>query len=52
MLLPLSGLDEWRALPIKQQPLWTSPDTVAEVSAEIASQPPLVFAGEVDSLRE
>jgi 3-deoxy-7-phosphoheptulonate synthase len=46
------ALDAWRSLPIKQQPLWTDPDAVAAVSAEIASLPPLVFAGEVDILRE
>jgi 3-deoxy-7-phosphoheptulonate synthase len=44
-------LDRWRALPIKQQPQW--PDTdVAAVSKELKSGPPLVFAGEVDLLRE
>ena len=46
------ALDAWRSLPIKQQPTWTDPDAVAAVSAEIASLPPLVFAGEVDILRE
>ncbi|WP_431803954.1 class II 3-deoxy-7-phosphoheptulonate synthase [Microbacterium sp. bgisy203] len=46
------SLDHWRTLPIKQQPTWDDADAVAEVSAEIASLPPLVFAGEVDNLRE
>ncbi|WP_434811650.1 class II 3-deoxy-7-phosphoheptulonate synthase [Microbacterium sp. bgisy189] len=45
-------LDSWRALPIKQQPSWTDLDAVAAVSSEIASLPPLVFAGEVDMLRD
>ncbi|CAL4859443.1 class II 3-deoxy-7-phosphoheptulonate synthase [Microbacterium sp. MM2322] len=45
-------LDHWRSLPIKQQPLWTDADAVAAVSAEIATLPPLVFAGEVDNLRD
>jgi len=45
-------LDHWRALPIKQQPIWNDLDAVAAVSAEIASLPPLVFAGEVDLLRD
>ena len=45
-------LDSWRALPIKQQPQWPDAERVAEVSAQIASMPPLVFAGEVDNLRE
>jgi len=45
-------LDSWRALPIKQQPQWPDAERVAEVSAQIAALPPLVFAGEVDNLRE
>ncbi|MDF2580680.1 MAG: 3-deoxy-7-phosphoheptulonate synthase, partial [Microbacterium sp.] len=48
----LDSLDSWRDLPIKQQPAWNDPDAVAAVSAEIATLPPLVFAGEVDILRE
>src|SRR6478609_4341466 len=49
---PDASFDHWRNLPIKQQPAWTDPEAVAEVSAEIATLPPLVFAGEVDNLRE
>ncbi|MFE6994387.1 class II 3-deoxy-7-phosphoheptulonate synthase [Microbacterium sp. NPDC057659] len=45
-------LDEWRELPIKQQPQWPDAGRVAEVSAQLAGLPPLVFAGEVDNLRE
>ncbi|MBS1697216.1 MAG: 3-deoxy-7-phosphoheptulonate synthase class II [Actinobacteria bacterium] len=45
-------LDSWRALPIKQQPQWPDAARVAEVSAQIAALPPLVFAGEVDNLRD
>ncbi|WP_127475481.1 class II 3-deoxy-7-phosphoheptulonate synthase [Microbacterium sulfonylureivorans] len=52
MLQQLDSLDHWRNLPIKQQPVWPDPDAVAAVSAEIATLPPLVFAGEVDNLRE
>jgi 3-deoxy-7-phosphoheptulonate synthase len=48
----IAGLDYWRTLPISQQPAWPDPDAVAAASAEIASLPPLVFAGEVDILRE
>jgi 3-deoxy-7-phosphoheptulonate synthase len=48
----VTGLDAWRALPIKQQPTWPDPDAVARASAEIATFPPLVFAGEIDILRE
>jgi len=45
-------LDSWRALPIKQQPQWPDAERVAEVSAQIEALPPLVFAGEVDNLRD
>lgn len=48
----IAGLDYWRELPIKQQPEWTDAESVRAASAEIASLPPLVFAGEVDILRE
>lgn len=48
----VAGLDAWRALPIKQQPTWTNLDDVAAASATISALPPLVFAGEVDMLRE
>ncbi|WEG10147.1 3-deoxy-7-phosphoheptulonate synthase class II [Microbacterium horticulturae] len=51
MLQHLDALDHWRTLPIKQQPLWGDPDAVAAASSEIATMPPLVFAGEVDHLR-
>ena len=48
----IAGLDYWRELPIKQQPQWPNADAVAAASAQIASFPPLVFAGEVDELRD
>jgi len=48
----IAGLDHWRTLPISQQPSWPDKDAVAAASAEIATMPPLVFAGEVDILRE
>jgi 3-deoxy-7-phosphoheptulonate synthase len=48
----IEGLDYWRTLPIKQQPEWPDASAVAAASAEIASFPPLVFAGEVDILRD
>jgi 3-deoxy-7-phosphoheptulonate synthase len=48
----IEGLDYWRTLPIKQQPEWPDTDAVAAASAQIASFPPLVFAGEVDILRD
>ena len=48
----IAGLDYWRGLPIKQQPEWSDADAVAAASAEIATLPPLVFAGEIDILRD
>lgn len=48
----IAGLDHWRTLPIKQQPQWPDSTAVATASAEIATMPPLVFAGEVDMLRD
>jgi len=47
----LAGLDAWRALPIKQQPEWQDLAEVQVASATLAGLPPLVFAGEVDTLR-
>ncbi|TFD33475.1 3-deoxy-7-phosphoheptulonate synthase class II [Cryobacterium cryoconiti] len=48
----VAGLDYWRTLPIKQQPTWPDADAVSAASAELSTQPPLVFAGEVDILRD
>jgi 3-deoxy-7-phosphoheptulonate synthase len=48
----IAGLDYWRTLPISQQPHWPDSDAVAAASAEIATLPPLIFAGEVDILRD
>ncbi|WP_290472317.1 MULTISPECIES: class II 3-deoxy-7-phosphoheptulonate synthase [unclassified Leifsonia] len=47
----IEGLDYWRTLEIKQQPTWPDAEAAAAASAEIATLPPLVFAGEVDQLR-
>ncbi|MBK4347742.1 class II 3-deoxy-7-phosphoheptulonate synthase [Lacisediminihabitans changchengi] len=47
-----AGLDYWRTLPIKQQPQWADAGAVTAASDEIAGLPPLVFAGEIDVLRE
>jgi 3-deoxy-7-phosphoheptulonate synthase len=52
MLQQLDSLDHWRTLPIKQQPAWPDAEAVAAASAELATLPPLVFAGEVDNLRD
>jgi len=40
----------WRELPAAQPPGWPDPDAVASVLAELASEPPLVFAGEARTL--
>jgi 3-deoxy-7-phosphoheptulonate synthase len=47
----IDGLDYWRQLPIKQQPLWPDVAAVESVSKQLSTLPPLVFAGEVDTLR-
>src|SRR2546423_10960748 len=47
-----AGLDAWRDLPAAQQPDWPDPVAVETVTREIARIPPLVFAGECDSLKE
>jgi len=47
----VEGLDYWRSLPIKQQPTWPDKDKAATVIADLHRVPPLVFAGEVDNLR-
>jgi 3-deoxy-7-phosphoheptulonate synthase len=48
----IAGLDHWRELPIKQQPEWPDVAALAAASAELSTLPPLIFAGEVDILRE
>ncbi|MEU6430639.1 class II 3-deoxy-7-phosphoheptulonate synthase [Microbispora sp. NPDC046973] len=46
------ALDIWRDLPAAQQPDWPDPGELDKVVAELASLPPLVFAGECDQLKE
>lgn len=48
----VEGLDNYLKLPAAQQPTWPDAQAVAQVRAELAKLPPLVFAGEVDILRE
>ncbi len=45
------GLDAWRNLDAKQQPNWPDADELARATADLAAQPPLVFAGEADRLK-
>jgi 3-deoxy-7-phosphoheptulonate synthase len=47
-----AALDAWRDRPAAQQPDWPDPAAVTDVTREIARLPPLVFAGECDSLKE
>ncbi|MFZ9744949.1 MAG: class II 3-deoxy-7-phosphoheptulonate synthase [Aquiluna sp.] len=45
------GLDNFRKLEAKQQPTWPDADVLKSVTDELSKLPPLVFAGEVDTLR-
>ena len=47
-----TNLDSWRELPASQQPEWPDPARVEDIRATLGEQPPLVFAGECDQLRE
>ncbi|WP_413320598.1 3-deoxy-7-phosphoheptulonate synthase class II [Agrococcus sp. 1P02AA] len=46
------GLDAYRSLAIRQQPAWLDEAAIDRVRRELRSAPPLVFAGEVDQLRD
>ncbi|PWL20292.1 MAG: 3-deoxy-7-phosphoheptulonate synthase class II [Candidatus Aquiluna sp. XM-24bin5] len=45
------GLDNYRGLPAAQQPTWADSAVLEDVREQLAALPPLVFAGEVDTLR-
>lgn len=47
----LKGLDNYKNLPAMQQPTWTDEVKLRAARDELAVLPPLVFAGEVDTLR-
>lgn len=47
----LKGLDNYRELAAAQQPTWTDEVKLKAAREELALLPPLVFAGEVDTLR-
>jgi 3-deoxy-7-phosphoheptulonate synthase len=47
-----SDVDTWRHLPAAQQPQWPDPARLAGVAAALRALPPLVFAGECDTLRQ
>lgn len=46
------GLDEWRSRTADQQPSWAEHPDFGRVVEELNAVPPLVFAGEVDQMRE
>ena len=43
---------DWPDLPAAQQPVWPHEPELRRVQSTLAVQPPLVFAGESDNLRE
>lgn len=43
--------DSWRNKPIEQSPAYPDPAALNAVEAELASFPPLVFAGEARALK-
>ena len=43
--------DSWRSKPIEQVPVYPDPAAVAEVEQQLATFPPLVFAGEARELK-
>ena len=45
-------LDRYLDREAKQQPEWPNLEEVAEVRKELSTQPPLIFAGEADQLKE
>lgn len=45
------GLDNFRKLEAKQQPTWLDANALKQATEELSKLPPLVFAGEVDTLR-
>ena len=47
----LSGLDNYKNLVAAQQPVWTDQAQLELARQELSILPPLVFAGEVDTLR-
>jgi 3-deoxy-7-phosphoheptulonate synthase len=49
---PGRDLEAWRDLEAKQQPDWPDAEELAAVTATLAKQPPLVFAGECDELKD
>ena len=44
--------DSWRSRPAKQLPEYPDPAALAQVERQLATFPPLVFAGEARSLKQ
>jgi 3-deoxy-7-phosphoheptulonate synthase len=44
--------DSWRAYPAEQQPTWPDTENLTDVLNKLSTFPPLVFAGEVRTLKE
>ncbi|MCX5213408.1 3-deoxy-7-phosphoheptulonate synthase class II [Kitasatospora sp. NBC_00240] len=49
--MTVTNLHSWQSLPAAQQPEWPDPEALRKSLADLASYPPLVFAGECDQLR-
>ena len=49
---PTDGRPSWRERVVSQQPNWPDQAQADVVARELARQPPLVFAGECDALKE
>ena len=45
-------IDSWRSRPVAQSPVWPDAEHLTRVEAELATKPPLVFAGEARRLRD
>lgn len=46
------GLDNYQKLDALQQPTWLDQEKINSATAELSKLPPLVFAGEVDTLKQ
>lgn len=42
----------WKGFTAKQQPNYVDPDTVTDVTADLSTKPPLIFAGEARRLKQ
>ncbi|PYC87794.1 3-deoxy-7-phosphoheptulonate synthase class II [Streptomyces tateyamensis] len=49
--MTVNSLHTWQTLPAAQQPEWPDSEALRTALADLASYPPLVFAGECDQLR-